>query len=385
MKPLSRTVPPSLTMELDRQARALLAAGRDVINLTAGQVDLPMPLAGKAAVRAALERDKTGYVPATGSPEVKAAVREKMGWQAGEILIGAGAKPLLHAALMCLLGPGEEALLPVPCYTSYPEMIRLTGAEAILVATDQKAGWKLTRAALEAHVTDRTKVLLLNHPVNPTGAAYDRDALREIVDFCLARDLYLVADEVYANFVYDGPFVSLYAFAEVRDRLILVNSASKTYAMAGLRLGYAVAPAPVARAMGGYLSQAVGCPCSLSEQAAVAALRMDSAYEQDLRAAFKARRDLLRGLLKDLPGLDAGPGEGAFYLWLCVFGYEDDLSFCRKLLEQEGVALTPGSAFACPGYARLAYTKKEPQLREAAARLMRFIQKNYSSSSAVSS
>ena len=384
MKPVCRQVQHSLTMELDQQARQMASSGRDVINLTAGQVDLPMPEEGKQAILAALGEDRTGYVPATGSADLKAAVRAHMGWNEGEILIGSGAKPLVHGAVQCLCGPGDEVLLPVPCYTSYPEMIRLSGAEPVPVAGDPHHDFTASAADIESHITKRTKALLLNNPVNPTGAVYDREQLKEIVDICVEHDLYIIADEVYSSFVYEGDFVSLYAFPVARERLILVNAASKAYAMAGLRIGYAVAPANVAAAMGGYQSHAVGCPCSLSERAALAALTMDSGYGHELAAEFQARRDALTDDLSLQKEIPIHRNRGAFYLWLDVSHLDDDTSFCRRLLAEEGVALTPGSAFSWPGYVRLAYTKKEPLLLEAAARIRRFIQRNYSSSSGCS-
>ena len=384
MKPICRQVQHSLTMELDQQARQMASSGRDVINLTAGQVDLPMPEEGKQAILAALGEDRTGYVPATGSADLKAAVRAHMGWNEGEILIGSGAKPQVHGAIQCLCGPGDEVLLPVPCYTSYPEMIRLSGAKPVPVAGDPHHDFTVCAADVEGHITKRTKALLLNNPVNPTGAVYDPEQLKEIVDICVERDFYIIADEVYSSFVYEGDFVSLYAFPVARERLILVNAASKAYAMAGLRIGYAVAPANVAAAMGGYQSHAVGCPCSLSERAALAALTMDSGYGHELAAEFRARRDALVDALSLQKEIPIHKNRGTFYLWLDVSHLDDDMAFCRRLLAEEGVALTPGSAFSWPGYVRLAYTKKEPLLLEAAARIRRFIQRNYSSSSGCS-
>ncbi len=385
MKPLYRQVQPSVTMGLDQQARELAAAGRDIINLTAGQVDLPMPQAGKEAIRKALDENRTGYVPATGSAEIKAAVRARLGWQEGEVLISAGAKPLLNAAVACVVGPGDEVILPAPCYTSYPEMVRLAGGKPVIVLGDPDRDFIVAGKAIEPHITERTKAILLNNPVNPTGAVYGRRALQEIVDVCAANDLYLIADEVYSSFLYEGTFVSLYDLPAVRDRLILVNSASKTYAMAGLRLGYAVASSPIAKAMSAYLSHALGCPCSLSERAALAVLAMDESYERTNRAVFRDRRDRLFAELSEIDGWTIKKNAGAFYLWIDITRLDDDVAFCQRLLDQEGVALTPGSAFCCPGYVRLAYTKDIAVLLEAAARLKRFVRANYSSISGVSS
>ncbi len=383
MKPIARQVQPSVTMGLDQQARALVTAGNDIINLTAGQVDLPMPDDGKEAIRKALEENRTGYVPAVGSPEVKTAVRDRMGWTEGDVLISAGAKPLLNAAVACLCGPGDEVILPAPCYTSYPEMVRLAGGRPVIVLGDPKDDFIVSREAIEKHITERTKAVLLNNPVNPTGAVYGKEALREIVSVCNACDLYLIADEVYSSFVYEEGFVSLYAFSDIRDRLILVNSASKSFAMSGLRLGYAVAPEPVAQAMGAYISHALGCPCSISEQAALAVLRMDGAYERSLRIVFRDRREKLCASLSEIDRWKVKKNAGAFYLWLDISDWDDDIAFCQKLLQREGVALTPGSAFCCPGYVRLAYTKDISLLMEAAARMKRFVRKTYSSSSGV--
>ena len=169
MKTLMRNVPPSITMSLDRQAKALIASGRDVINLTAGQVDLPMPEIGKTALIAALEADRTGYIPASGSQDVRKAVRKRFGWNEGEVLISAGAKPLVSAAIACIAGPGDDVLLPTPCYTSYPEMIRLAGATPVFAEGDPENRFAVSKDALENALTERTRAVLFNNPVNPTG------------------------------------------------------------------------------------------------------------------------------------------------------------------------------------------------------------------------
>ena len=194
-------------------------------------------------------------------------------------------------------------------------MIRLAGANPICVFGDPENRFTVSRTALEQAATNRTKAILFNNPVNPTGTVYAKDELAEIVDFCKTQDLYLIADEVYGTFVYDAPFVSLYDFPDARERLILVNSASKSFAMAGLRLGWAVAPEPVASAIAGYLSHAVGCPCSLSERAAKAMLEGDEAFSLSLRDVFRKRRGTLFSLLTDIPGIrihaaGAGPCGG---------------------------------------------------------------------------
>lgn len=373
MKPLSRIVPPSITMSLDREARERIASGQDIINLTAGQVDLPMPDVGKDAVCRALDADRTGYLPATGSADLKDAVRSRMGWSEGGILISSGAKPLLSAAVACICGPGDEVLLPTPCYTSYPEMVRLSGAVPVAVPGDPENRFTVSADALLQALSPRTKALLFNNPVNPTGTVYRADELGRIADFCREHDLYLIADEVYDTFVYDGSFVSLYDFPNVRERLVLVNSASKTFAMAGLRLGYAVAPDPIADAATGFLSHALGCPCSLSERAALAAIREDRDGCLRLKETFRRRRDVLFPLLSAIPNLRVEKSAGAFYFWADIRKIEpDEAAFCRALLRQEGVALTPGCAFLCPGYIRIAYTQPEPVLIDAAARLSRF-------------
>ena len=374
MKPLNRIVPSSVTMSLDKAARELIASGKDVINLTAGQVDLPMPECGKEAIRSALEADRTHYVPATGSIDLKNSIRRKMGWTEGSILVSAGAKPLLSAAVACLCGPGDDVLLPSPCYTSYPEMILLAGANPVPVSGNPRNRFLVSSDLLEAAVSDHTKAILVNHPVNPTGAVYHRDELREIADFCTTHDLYIIADEVYSTFVYDEPFASFYDLPDVRERLVLINSTSKAYSMAGLRLGYAVAPKQIADAVSGLLSHALGCPCSLSERAAKAVLNADDTYCLRLKDVFHRRRDRLWSLISAIPGICAEKSAGAFYLWLDIRAYTaDDVAFCRDLLAKEGVALTPGSAFLCPGFVRVAYTQPEEVLIKAADRLQRFV------------
>ena len=361
-------------MALDQKAKELAAAGKKPINLTAGQVDLPMPDSGKEAVRAALTADLTGYVPAAGSADLKETVRKATGWTDGQILVSAGAKPLLSAAILCVCGPGDEVLLPTPCYVSYPEMIRLSGAVPVPVPCLPEDRFIATRERLERHVSDRTKALLLNNPCNPTGTVYSEAELRSVVDFCAAHDLWIIADEVYGGFVYDGGFVSLYSFPEVRERLILTNSVSKSFAMAGLRLGYAVVPDAVAAAMSGCLSHMIGCPCSLSERAAKAVLEQETDYTARVREIFRRRRDLFVSSLSGIPRLRVLNNDGAFYLWLDVSEIEkNDVLFCQKLLTEKGVALTPGSAFFGSGYVRVAYTKDESLLLDAAERIRDFV------------
>lgn len=376
MKPLSREIGFSVTMRLDSEARRLAAAGADIINLTAGQVDLPMPEVGKEAAAAALREDRTGYVPAAGSADLLEAVRLKMGWNEGSIIVSSGAKPLLSAAFACVCGPGDEVLLPTPCYTSYPEMIGFAGSTPEFVPCSEANGFVLTPEDLEKRVSPRTKALLLNNPVNPTGVVYSCEVLRAVADFCAANDIWIIADEVYDRFVYDGNFVSLYEFEDVRERLILVNSASKSYAMAGLRLGYAVVPDAARGAIAAFLSQMTGCPCSISERAAMAVLAFGDEYSDDLRRTFRKRRDLLISELADIRSISVAKSSGAFYLWINIDNCfpDNDVSFCRDLLLSKGVALTPGSAFLCPGYVRLAYTQDEPRLLEAARRLRNFVQ-----------
>ena len=377
MKSLARHVMPSVTMKLDQEARLLEEAGKDIINLTAGQVELPISDDAKNAVVDALRENRTGYVPAAGSRELKNAVRMRMGWDEGEIIISAGAKPLLNAAISCVCGEGDEVIIAAPCYTSYPEMVRLADGSPVIISGLPENDFILSKDDIEKHITSRTKALVLNNPVNPTGALYRKDNLIEIVDVCKKYDLFLIADEVYSYFVYEEEFISLYEFRDFRKNLILINSASKTYAMAGLRLGYAVADHNIAFAMGAYLSHMVGCPCSLSERAVLAALQHDVNSEIRYRSIFSDRREtIVRGLSK-IETLSIKQNAGAFYLWFNVAHLDDDISFCSKLLAGEGVALTPGSAFCCPGYVRLAYTKDKELLREAATRIKRFIDSDY--------
>ena len=379
MRPLARHVMPSVTMQLDQEARILEEKGKDIINLTAGQVDLPISDDAKNAVMDALKANRTGYVPATGSREVKKAVRIRMGWDEGEIIISAGAKPLLSAAVSCICNEGDEVIIAAPCYTSYPEMVRLANGNPVIILGSSEKDFILTKEDIEKVITSRTKAVILNNPVNPTGAVYRKDNLREIADVCEKHDLYLIADEVYSSFVYEEEFISLYEFRDIRKRLILINSASKTYAMAGLRLGYAVADHDIAFAMGAYLSHMLGCPCSLSEQAVLYALQHDMDRDISFCSIFRDRRESIIKYLSDIEMISIKKNAGAFYLWIDVSHMEDDISFCRKLLAREGVALTPGSAFCCPGYVRLAYTKDTKLLREAATRIRRFIDSVYSS------
>lgn len=375
MKALHLVLPASLTMALDAKVKQMIADGNPIINLTAGQVDVPMPEAGKAAIISALNENKTGYIPATGSPALQQAIRSSMFWQQGRVLVSAGAKPLVSAAIQVICKANDRVLLPTPCYTSFPPMIAAAGAESVFVPGQFENGFKVTAAELWAATTPSTKAILLNNPVNPTGSVYSRAELQAIADFAMEKDLYVIADEVYSSFVYNDSFCSLYDFPQIRDRLVVVNSTSKTFAMAGLRIGYCVAPEPIGAAMAGYLSHTLGCPCSLSEAAALAVLHEEKTYVQDLQRIFSSRKKAVLSALSKIDGIRFAEPDGAFYVWIDIAASGmDDMRFCSELLASQKVALTPGSAFQCPGYVRLAYTKEEETLLEAISRLGRFIQ-----------
>ena len=385
-------VRPSPTIAVTQRARELKAEGRDVIGLGAGEPDFDTPRHIKDAAIAALEAGKTKYTAPDGIPELKEAISAKFAQENGlsytpaEIGVSSGGKQVLFNALMATLDPGDEVIVPAPYWVSYPDMVRMAGAEPVIVPCGIETGFKLTPEALEAAITPRTRWFIFNSPSNPTGAGYGRDELRALTEVLMRHPhVWVMSDDMYEHIVYEGFRFCTPAEVEpgLRDRTLTVNGVSKAYAMTGWRIGYAGGPEPLIAAMRKVQSQSTSCPCSISQWAAVAALTGPQDYIAESRAAFRRRRDLVVERLNAIPGLDCPVPEGAFYVFPSIAALigrvsaggrriEDDEAFAAALLEEEGVAVVFGSAFGLAPHFRVSYATSDEVLEDACERIARF-------------
>jgi aspartate aminotransferase len=378
MIPISRfatAVQPSATLAAGAKARQLRAAGVEVFDFSLGEPDFPTPAHVCAAAYAATQAGHTHYTPASGTVEARAAVAQWYGKFHGlkvtpeQVILSNGAKHSIHNALAATLNPGDEAVIPAPYWVSYSDNVQMCGATPVIVPTALETGFKMTPAQLRAALTPRTRLVMLNSPNNPTGTVYTRTELEALADVILATGAAVLSDEIYEQLTYGDAKPT--CFATLRpglfERTITVSGASKSYAMTGWRMGWAVAPAAAVAAMGNVQSQETSCPSSVSQQALIAALTGPQECVAEMRAEFQARRDLVFARLRDLPGLKFRVPEGAFYAFFDVSahfsnGITDDVAFCRAALESAHVNVVPGSAFGAPGYVRMSYAASRAQL-----------------------
>ena len=377
---MAAAVQPSATLAAGARAKQLQAEGVKVFDFSLGEPDFPTPEHICAAAVKAMKDGHTRYTAASGIPQLKAAVCRfyqqtyGMSYKPEQVLVSDGAKHSLHNALAATVGPGDEVIIPTPYWVSYSDLVRMTGASDVLVPTTMEAGFKMTPAQLRAAVTPRSKLLMLNSPSNPTGTVYTRQELEALADVVLETGLSVLSDEIYEKLVFGAARPTCFASLrpELAERVLTISGASKTYAMTGWRMGWALGPTRVIKAMGDVQSQQTGCPCSISQYAALAALEGDQECVERMRREFEARRDLVCGRLAALPGVRIRTPEGAFYAFFDVSAHlgrtlagrkvADSASFCMGALDSAHVNLVPGSAFGAEGYVRMSYAASRDQL-----------------------
>lgn len=380
-------------LEIGARAQKMKREGRDVIILGAGEPDFDTPDTIKTAAKQAIDAGKTKYTALDGTPELKAAIAAKfrrdnnLDYAADEITVSTGAKQVIFNAMMATLDEGDEVIIPTPYWVSYSDIVEIAGGKAILVPAREEDGFRLTAAALEAAITPKTRWLFLNSPSNPSGAAYTADHYRPLLDVLLKHPhVWILADDMYEHIVYDDfDFVTPAELEpKLKDRTLTINGVSKSYAMTGWRIGYAGGPKPLIKAMAVVQSQATSCPSSVSQAAAVEALNGPQEIVAERCRSFQQRRDLVVDGLNAIPGITCLRPEGAFYTFSSVAGLigkrtpegtviDSDRTFCAWLLEREGVAVVPGSAFGLAPYFRISYATSEAELREALARIGRAV------------
>lgn len=382
-----RELAPSATLAVQARARALQARGVDVISFGAGEPDFDTPERIKEAAREALRRGQTKYTEVGGIPELRAAVCTKLRRDNGleydpaEVLVSVGAKHTLFNMAVALLDPGDEVLLPTPCWVSYPEQVRLVGAVPVPVPTDETTGFDLDPDRLRAAVTARTKVIVINSPNNPTGAVFSREALAAVGRLAVERGLWVVSDECYEALTFEGRHVSIAALdPEVKARTLVVNTCSKAYAMTGWRIGYAAGPRELIRAMTDVQSQVTSNPSSIAQWAAVEALTGPQDEVAKMAAEFDRRRRLIVEGLNAIPGIRCVMPRGAFYAFANVAGLlgridpsgrrlDGSTAVAEFFLEHARVAVVPGLDFGSDRHVRLSYATSPALIAEGLARM----------------
>ena len=382
----------SATLAVDAKAKALKAAGRDVIGFGAGEPDFPTPDAiVEAAVRACRDPRFHHYTPAAGLPELREAIAAKTlrdssyTVQPGQVLVTNGGKQAVYQAFATLLDPGDEVLLPAPYWTTYPEAIKLAGGVPVEVMTDEASGYLVSVAQLEAARTPRTKVLLFCSPSNPTGAVYPPDQVTAIGEWAVEHGVWVLTDEIYEHLVYgDAEFSSMpVRVPELADTCVVVNGVAKTYAMTGWRVGWLIGPPDVVAAAGNLQSHATSNVSNVAQAAALAAVSGDLSAVAQMRTAFDRRRQTMTRMLQEIPGVTCPEPQGAFYCYPSLQGVigktlrgktpQSSSELATLALEEVGVAIVPGEAFGTPGFARLSYALGDAELEEGVKRLSAFL------------
>ena len=364
---------PSPTLSITATAKAMAAQGIDVIDFASGEPDFDTPEPVKAAAEAAIRAGFTKYTPSSGIDELRGAIADKLKTEQGlhydksQILVSCGAKHSLYNVAEALLEAGDELIIPVPFWVSYQDQTLLNDATPVLLKTEERDGYTISPEALEAAITPRTKAIIVNSPCNPTGATYDRKTLEGIAAAALRHDLVIISDEIYEKVLYDGAqHISIASLSpEVAARTVVINGVSKAYAMTGWRIGYAAGPKPLLTAMANIQSQSTSNPCSISQKAAVAALRLGNPFTAVMVAEFDRRRRLMVERLNNMPGITCRMPTGAFYAFPNVSGllskrWKDQpigsaANLATFLLDEAQVALVPGEPFGSDIHIRLSY------------------------------
>ncbi len=384
-----RNLSESATLLMTRKSRELKAQGKDVINLSIGEPDFNTPDCIKDAAKKAIDDNHTHYTPVAGTQELRKAIAQKLKNDNGldytfdQIIVSTGAKQSIANALMCLVNPGDEVIVPAPYWVSYPEMIKLAEGIMVEIPTTVQQNFKATASQIEAAITAKTKVFLFNSPNNPSGSVHTKEELKEIADvFARHKHVYLISDEIYEYINYAGKHESIAQFENIKDRVITINGVSKGFAMTGWRIGYMAAPLEIAKACDTFQGQITSGTSSISQYAALEAVKIEPCASRELIKmidTFKMRRDLLFSKLNEIQGIEANVPEGAFYIFANVKDYygktngsitiHNDVDLCIYLLEKALVALVPGGAFGDPDCVRLSYATSDDNLLKATDRI----------------
>ncbi|MBI5253412.1 MAG: pyridoxal phosphate-dependent aminotransferase [Euryarchaeota archaeon] len=372
-------IAPSATLQITAKAKAMKAQGIDVIGLGAGEPDSDTPQHIKDALYKAVKEGFVYYTPTQGIPELRKAIAEKLERDNKisyapdkEIIVTPGAKQALYEAVLAIANPGDEILIPEPCWVSYEPMVQFAEGRPVFIPTYEKDGFRLSGEAVEKKITEKTRAIILNSPNNPTGAVLDGDALKAIADLCIEHGLIAISDEIYEKIIYEAKHVSIASLPGMRERTITVNGFSKTYSMTGWRLGYAAALQEIIEAMNRIQEHSISCPTSFVQKAGIAALQGSQECVAVMVKEFRKRRDAIVKKLNEIPNVTCVKPRGAFYAFANFSAYEkDSLKLTNFLLEKAGVAVIPGAAFGKmgEGFLRLSYATSMENINKAIERM----------------
>lgn len=374
-------VAPSLTLSVTNQAKAMKARGEEVYGLAGGEPDQDTPDFIKQAAIEALNEGQTKYTPAAGIPELREAIANKLKTDNGidydprQVVVNSGAKQSCFNAILAVCEEGDEVIIPSPYWVSYPEMVRLAGAEPVFVETKAENGWKITPEQFEEHMTGRTKMIILNTPGNPTGSVYTEEELRALGEVALYEDIIILSDEIYEHLVYGGtPHTSIASLSkDLYDLTVTVNGFSKAYSMTGWRVGYTAAPKPIAEAISKIQGHTTSNATTFAQYGALTALKDGADFIKDLNAEYDVRRQFVYGRLKSIPNINVVEPQGAFYMLIDTkdLGLKS-VNLCDKLLNRYRVAAVPGIAFGNDYSIRLSYCTTLDVLNEGLTRFEEF-------------
>jgi aspartate aminotransferase len=375
-------IEPSVTLTIAALAKAMQQDGKDVCSFSAGEPDFDTPAHIKTAAQQALDLGKTKYGAAAGEIRLREAIATKLqqdnqlNYRAANILVTNGGKHSLYNLMMALLDPGDEVIIPAPFWLSYPEMVKLAGGVPVIVHTDSTTDYKITAAALDAAITPKTKLFVLNSPSNPSGVVYTRAELQALAKVIVDRQILVVSDEIYEKIIYDGvEQVSIGALgADIFQRTIISSGFAKAYSMTGWRVGYLAAPVELIQAASTLQGHSTSNVCTFAQYGAIAALEGDQECVEIMRQAFAMRRQAILERLHDIPGLSCAKPDGAFYLFINIASTKlTSLEFCQQLLERQQVAAIPGLPFGADDHIRLSYATDLDTIDKGMSRLNKFV------------
>lgn len=383
----AESIKPSMTLGISSRVKSLKAKGIEVINLSIGEPDFETPMLAKKAAMKAINSNMTKYDVASGNLELKKAIcadlllRHCLKYDPSEIVVSNGAKQSITNTLFALLNPEDEVIIPVPYWVSYPEMVALCGGKAVFAETKKENGLLLTLDELKNAITDKTKVIILNNPSNPTGNIYDKDSLREMCEYIVDKGIYIIADEIYDEINYGAEFTSIPSLSEkIKDMTILINGVSKSYAMTGWRIGYTASNPVIAKAMSSIQSHLTNHPSTISQHAAREAISNTLITTTKMVETYKKRRDYIISFFSEI-GFEIIPPKGAFYVFVDMSPlkkhFEDgnmSIKLCEDLIEKVRVAFVPGISFGRDDYIRISYAASMDEIKEGLNRFKKYVE-----------
>ncbi len=386
-------ISPSVTLEITAKAKAMKAEGIDVISFGAGEPDFNTPENIRKEGIKAIEEGLTRYTPASGIVQLKEAVCKKfkkennLNYSPKNIIISSGAKHSISNALMAILNPGDEVIIAVPYWVSYPEMVKISGGTPVYIHTKEENDFKFTISDLNQALNDKTKAIILNSPSNPTGSIYTKEELSEIANWAIKNNIFVISDEIYERLVYDGEHISIASINDdIKNQTIVINGMSKAYAMTGWRIGYAAANEEIVKVMSNIQSHTTSNPCSISQYASVEGLLGDQSNVEKMKKQFENRRNYMVDTINSIEGLSCRKPKGAFYIMVNISQLkgktikgnkiEGSLDFAKVLLDESKVAVIPGIGFGDDNYIRLSYATSMENIEEGLKRIKNIVENN---------